>query len=185
MNFPNISILVDYAHEPESMRRLLETLADWRRRQQFDYIIHILSCDGAGRDDWKKAVMGSISYSNVDFTIVTTDNYDSSDNPELILKLISENFSSNDCLDIAKIQDGVGGYKWSKTIDRKKAFENSLLIAKKYSESNPESKVLIVSTGVGCEQVMIQPEGEILRDEREVWRKVFAEFESNYKHVQD
>ncbi|NJS41651.1 hypothetical protein HC766_04915, partial [Candidatus Gracilibacteria bacterium] len=47
-----ISILVDYAHEPESMKQLLQTIQSWTP-DYFNNIIHIVSCDGAGRDDWK------------------------------------------------------------------------------------------------------------------------------------
>lgn len=96
MNKANFSILIDYAHEPESLSQFLQTLADWRQNGYFDLIIHILSCDGVGRDDWKKAIMGSLSYKYADFTILTTDNYGEKDNPQEIVELLGKDFIEKD-----------------------------------------------------------------------------------------
>jgi UDP-N-acetylmuramyl tripeptide synthase len=177
MSIPNnlkVSILVDYAHEPESMRRLLETLADFRRRLLFDKVIHVVSCDGAGRDDWKKPILGLTSYSNADFSLITTDNYDKDDNPNTIVSLLSSEFvKETELLNLAKFD---GSQKYYKEISRQKAFEAAIDIARKYAElSEEEVKVLIVTTGVGSEQLMITPDGEIERDEREELKKIWEE----------
>lgn len=92
----NFSILIDYAHEPESLSQFLQTLANWRQDGYFDLIIHILSCDGVGRDDWKKPIMGSLSYKYADFTILTTDNYGKKDNPQEIVELLGKDFIERD-----------------------------------------------------------------------------------------
>ncbi len=96
MNKVNFSILIDYAHEPESLSQFLQTLASWRQNGYFDLVIHILSCDGLGRDDWKKPIMGSLSYKYVDFTILTTDNYGERDNPQEIVELLGKDFIDKD-----------------------------------------------------------------------------------------
>lgn len=96
MNKANFSILIDYAHEPESLSQFLQTLADWRKNGYFDLIIHILSCDGVGRDDWKKPIMGSLSYKYADFTVLTTDNYGEKDNPQEIVELLGKDFIDKD-----------------------------------------------------------------------------------------
>jgi UDP-N-acetylmuramyl tripeptide synthase len=168
-----VSIIVDYAHEPQSMKRLMKTLVDFRIRLFFDKIIHIISCDGVGRDDWKKPILGMTSYSNADFTLVTTDNYDNDDNPLDIINLLSVEFPKEK--EIKEVNEFDGSQKYMKEVNRQKSFELALEIAKKYAEiSSDKVKVLIVSTGVGSEQLMVQPEGEIERDEREVWRKVWT-----------
>jgi UDP-N-acetylmuramoyl-L-alanyl-D-glutamate--2,6-diaminopimelate ligase len=154
----NCDLLVDYAHEPKSMESLMTTLADWRKRKSYAQVIHILSNDGAGRDDWKKPVMGDISYQYANFTVVTTDNFDHSDNPEDILKLQTQNFDKTTL-----------GNKYILEINRKLAFKRALQVAKNYIQSFPDQKVLIVSTGVGTEQGLTQPDGIMNWDERLEW----------------
>lgn len=87
-----ISLLIDYAHEPESLSLFLQTLRDWKKVGYFDVLVHVLSCDGVGRDDWKKPIMGQLSYKYADFTILTTDNYGPLDDPHAILALLGKNF---------------------------------------------------------------------------------------------
>lgn len=168
---PKFSILVDYAHEPESMKQLLQTTRDWKYHNYFDYVIHIVSSDGAGRDNWKKSIMGQLSYELSDFSVVTIDNYDERDKPEEILKLLTQHFP-------AKKE----GEKYAKTTNRKEAFEIALKQAQKINTKNPSiHKILIVSTGVGSEKGLTQPGGRMDWDERSVWRKLFHDFyQENY-----
>jgi UDP-N-acetylmuramoyl-L-alanyl-D-glutamate--2,6-diaminopimelate ligase len=167
--FNKISVLVDYAHEPESLKQLLETLVKLKKNLEYTHIIHILSCDGAGRDDWKKSKMGKISASLVDYLILTTDNYDENDNPKEIIKLLKQEIPK-DFLE----------KKVKSVLNRKESFIKALEIAKniKSSKSNMQNqtlpaKVLIVSTGVGTEQKLTQPYKSIIWDERKVWIDVF------------
>lgn len=153
----DISVLVDYAHEPKSNELLLQTLESWKERGFFDIIIHILSSDGAGRDDWKKPVMGEMSYQKADFTVFTTDNYDGQDDPQQIVNLLAQN-----CPETQE------NNKFFKIINRKEALLKSLSLAKNLATK----KVLIVSTGVGSEQGLTQPEGKMDWDEREVWKEI-------------
>jgi UDP-N-acetylmuramyl tripeptide synthase len=171
-----VSIMVDYAHEPESIKSILATAKDWRTRQLFDKVIHIVSSCGTGRDDWKKPVAGSLSYSFADFSIVTTEDYGIEDDPQLIVDALAKDFPKE-----AEIQKTSGweiGSKYIKEINRTKALELALEVADKMALSFgvEECKVLILSTSVGSQQTMTQPEGEIEYDERKVWAKVFTEF---------
>ena len=152
-----ISILVDYAHEPEGITQLLDTFVSWRDNGYYQYVIHVISCDGAGRDDWKKPIMGKLSYDKADFTFITTDNYNSKDNPEDILSLLRQNLPYEE-LDIKYFCD----------IDRLSTMKAAL---KKAQELN--SKVLICSTGVGSEQGLTQPDGIMEWDERKVWAGIW------------
>jgi UDP-N-acetylmuramoyl-L-alanyl-D-glutamate--2,6-diaminopimelate ligase len=151
-----LDILVDYAHEPESMKQLLETLAGWRDKKYYQNIIHVLSCDGVGRDDWKKPMMGDLSLQYADKVIVTTENYDERDNPEAILKALSEHYPREQ-----------ENQTYFKALKRKDAFLKALEIAKSL-----KGKSLIVSTGVGSEQGLTQPGGKMEWDERVVWKSL-------------
>lgn len=153
----NISVLVDYAHEPKSIELLLETLLHWKTRGFFDTIVHVLSADGVGRDDWKKPVMGDLSYQKADYTIFTTDNYDEHDDPQQIVNLLAQNCPQDQ-----------ENQKFFKIIDRKLAFLRALALAK----AHPSKRFLIVSTGVGSEQGLTQPGGKMDWDERQVWKEL-------------
>ena len=154
-----IDIMIDYAHEPESMKQLLNTLTGWKKEGVYSSIVHVVSCDGAGRDDWKKPIMGEISYQNADFTIFTTDNYEQGDNPEQIVALLTQNLEKN-------LTHGVG------LANRTEAFEMALSVARK--KTRAQKKVLIVSTGVGNEHGLTRPEGRIPWNEKEVWQQLLG-----------
>lgn len=160
----NVSILVDYAHEPESMKKLLETVQVWKRRNIYPQVIHILSSDGAGRDEWKRPIHGDLSYRNTDFTVLTTDNYTEDDNPSDILDELGQNYEAT--------KEGI---KFKKIVKRREAFVFSLDLAKKYVHLNPDQKVLIFSTGVGTETGLTQPNGIMDWNEKRKWQEVFKE----------
>lgn len=153
-----INVLVDYAHEPASMEKLLRTLRGWCKRGEFKHLIHVVSCDGVGRDDWKKPILGKLSFDLADYSVYTTDNYEAGDDPQAIVKALQKTIPTD---------------KTNKTIvevDRQKAFSKALNLAKKLKEST-----LLVSTGVGTEQGLTQPEGVIVWDERTKWLETSAE----------
>jgi UDP-N-acetylmuramoyl-L-alanyl-D-glutamate--2,6-diaminopimelate ligase len=155
-----IDVIVDYAHETGSMERLLENLSSWKARGYYDYIIHLVSCDGVGRDDWKKPVLGEISQKYADFSIVSTDNYEKGDNPDEIIKMISETFNPDN-----------EGKTYTSAAIRKDA----MVMALKKAMEQGGKKVLVVSTGVGAEQQLTQPEGLMQWDERKIWAMLFDE----------
>jgi UDP-N-acetylmuramyl tripeptide synthase len=171
-----VSIMVDYAHEPESIKSILATAKDWRTRQLFDKIIHIVSSCGTGRDDWKKPVTGSLSYSFADFSVVTTEDYGIEDDPKLIVNTLTKDFPTK--TEIKKTTDWNIASKYLKEINRTKALQQALEIADQMALNSPneECKILILSTSIGSQQTMTQPEGEIEYDERKIWSKVFSDF---------
>jgi UDP-N-acetylmuramoyl-L-alanyl-D-glutamate--2,6-diaminopimelate ligase len=155
----NLDILIDYAHEPESMKLLLEQLKEWVVAGKYNKFAHVISCDGVGRDDWKKPVMGQISYDNADYVVCTTDNYGVEDDPQKIVEILSQTF------DETKL-----GKKFTLEVDRRKAFQAALDWA-----GRQEGKILIVSTGVGNEYGLTQPDGKIEWNEKEVWQELTKE----------
>ena len=166
-----VSIMVDYAHEPESIKSILNTAKDWRTRQLFDKIIHIVSSCGTGRDDWKKPVTGSLSYSFADFSVVTTEDYGIDDDPQLILDTLTKDFPST--TEIKNTNNWKVGAKYLKQINRTQALQLALEIADQmaleFQKTDEQCKVLVLSTSVGSQQTMTQPTGEMEYDERYVW----------------
>ena len=150
--------LLDYAHEPESIEQLLKMLAGWRERGLYNNIIHIVSSDGAGRDDWKKEVMGALSYQYADYTYLTTDNYDASDDPEAIIDLLGKKLPSEEL-----------NKKYYRSVNRLDAMKNAFSKTKIL-----KGRTLIVSTGVGNEHGLTQPNGVLDWNEKDRWQEVFS-----------
>jgi UDP-N-acetylmuramoyl-L-alanyl-D-glutamate--2,6-diaminopimelate ligase len=150
--------LVDYAHEPESMEQLLKMVSEWKARGLYTNIIHIVSCDGVGRDDWKKEKLGDLSASYADYSYLTTDNYEEGDDPLTIINLLAKN------IPVAELDKSV-----YKVTDRftamKQAFSKAKLL---------KGRTLIVSTGVGNEFGLTRPSGKIEWNEKQKWKEVFS-----------
>lgn len=65
-----VTVLVDYAHEPLSLKH---ALAAARELAHGGRVIAVFGATGGGRDTWKRPVMGATSTKLADLTIVTTD----------------------------------------------------------------------------------------------------------------
>jgi UDP-N-acetylmuramoyl-L-alanyl-D-glutamate--2,6-diaminopimelate ligase len=61
----DFSVIVDYAHTPDSLRAIYEAFPGKR--------ICVLGCTGGGRDRWKRPVMGGVADEYCDFSILTDD----------------------------------------------------------------------------------------------------------------
>src|SRR5262249_52682945 len=122
-----LQIYVDYAHKPEALRNVLETLKELTRGR----IITVFGC-GGDRDKDKRALMAEVSEALSDVTIVTSDNPRSED-PRSIIK------------------DVISGFKKINShhveVDRKKAINMAIL------EAKPQDVILIAGKGHEAQQV--------------------------------
>jgi UDP-N-acetylmuramoyl-L-alanyl-D-glutamate--2,6-diaminopimelate ligase len=121
----NIVGIVDYAHTPDALQNVLETINDLREGIQ--KVITIVGC-GGNRDKGKRPLMAKIACELSDEVILTTDN-PRLENPEDIL---------------ADMQEGVSITKRKKVtqiIDRKEA------ILEAVRRANPEDIILIAGKG--------------------------------------
>lgn len=76
-----ITAIVDYAHTPDALENVLNTINDIRTKNE--QLITVVGC-GGDRDKTKRPLMANIATSNSDKTILTSDNPRSED-PEAIL----------------------------------------------------------------------------------------------------
>ena len=83
-NKRDLVIMIDYAHTPESLQSILSAVKAYTRGK----VISVFGC-GGDRDKAKRPIMGQISASIADFTIITSDN-PRTENPEIIIKEIEE-----------------------------------------------------------------------------------------------
>jgi UDP-N-acetylmuramoyl-L-alanyl-D-glutamate--2,6-diaminopimelate ligase len=83
-NKKDLTIMIDYAHSPESLENILSAVKSYTRGR----VISLFGC-GGDRDSAKRPIMGEISGRIADFTIITSDNPRTED-PEKIVKQIEE-----------------------------------------------------------------------------------------------
>lgn len=119
-----LTIMIDYAHSPESLQNILQAAKSYTRGR----VISVFGC-GGDRDSGKRPVMGEISGKVADYTIVTSDNPRTEDP----LKIIEQ------------IEEGVKKTKgkYEVVIDRTKAIEKAIKMANK--------KDIIILAGKGHE----------------------------------
>jgi UDP-N-acetylmuramoyl-L-alanyl-D-glutamate--2,6-diaminopimelate ligase len=83
-NSVGLNILVDYAHKPDALEKVLHTLRDLRRPGQ--RILTVVGC-GGDRDRTKRPVMGGLAEALSDVAIITSDN-PRTENPARIIEEI-------------------------------------------------------------------------------------------------
>ncbi len=111
-NKKELTIMIDYAHSPESLQNILQAVKSYTRGK----VISVFGC-GGDRDTGKRPLMGEISGKIADYTIITSDN-PRTEEPEKIVKQIEEG-----------IQKTSGKYEME--VDRVKAIEKAIKMANK------------------------------------------------------
>ena len=110
----NITAIVDYAHTPDALKNILETINAIRSKNED--LITIVGC-GGDRDVAKRPKMGNIAASLSSKVIFTSDN-PRSENPAAIIQ---------------SMEKGVSGENFNKTLsisDRKQAIKTACQLAK-------------------------------------------------------
>ncbi|MDD5252214.1 MAG: UDP-N-acetylmuramoyl-L-alanyl-D-glutamate--2,6-diaminopimelate ligase [Patescibacteria group bacterium] len=146
-------ILVDYAPEPESLRKLYEVVRLLEHRR----IIHVLGSCGGGRDRDRRPVLGRLAAENADIVIVTNeDPYD--DDPMTIIREVAAGAAA----DGKKEGDNLFVIQ-----DRGEALDRAVALA--------EPGDLVIVTGKGAEQAICVGSGrKIPWDERARLREAVA-----------
>jgi UDP-N-acetylmuramoyl-L-alanyl-D-glutamate--2,6-diaminopimelate ligase len=104
----DFSVIVDYAHTDDSLRKLYETFPTSRK-------IAVLGSTGGGRDSWKRPVLGKIADEYADEIIITNeDPYD-----EDPMKIINE------------VASGIEKHTPTIILDRREAIAKALSLANK------------------------------------------------------
>lgn len=125
INYKNNSIIIDYAHTPDAMEKIISTV----KIMNHNRIITIFGC-GGNREKEKRPKMGEIASLLSDYVILTNDN-PRDENPKEIIREIKQNMNNN--------------YKI--IYDRKKAIQEGIKMLK-------ENDVLLI-LGKGHEEYQI------------------------------
>lgn len=134
------TIFVDYAHIPEALEKVYQTINNSFKKRSSKTIAILGSC-GGGRDTWKRSPMGKVAGQMNDYVIITDeDPYD--ENPQAI---IDEVFSG--VLEAGKIENQNA---W-RILSRREAFKKALDLAQKQD--------IIIITGKGSETSIMRAGG--------------------------
>ena len=129
----DFTVFVDYAHEGQSMRNVLETARGMSKGK----VIVLLGAEGGGRDTQKRGVMGRLTAALADYVVVSdVDPYD--DDPREITE------------DIARATEEAGKIRGENLFvieDRRAGINKALSLAR-------DGDVVLL-TGKGAEQSMV------------------------------
>jgi UDP-N-acetylmuramoyl-L-alanyl-D-glutamate--2,6-diaminopimelate ligase len=150
------SVVVDYAHTPESLEAVYETL-----KGTDGHLLAVLGSCGGGRDKAKREVLGRLAGKYADLVFVTNeDPYD--EDPHIIIGAVARG---------ARTAGKKDGENLWVNLDRREAIAQALKMAK------PGDTVVI--TGKGAEQWLCVAGGKkIPWDDRRVMREEFDKLNS-------
>jgi UDP-N-acetylmuramoyl-L-alanyl-D-glutamate--2,6-diaminopimelate ligase len=150
----DITVVVDYAHTPDALNNVLNTVRTAQQSQNGSRgrVITVMGC-GGDRDRAKRPLMGEEAARLSDWVIATSDN-PRSEEPLLILN------------DIRVGLDRVNK-NYELIVDRRQAIERAIRQA--------TARDVVLVAGKGHETYQILPTGKIHFDDREVAREALAE----------
>ena len=149
----DVVALVDYAHTPDALERVLTSVRSFARRRDGapSRVVCVFGC-GGDRDPKKRPVMGEVTGRLADVAIVTNDNPRSED-PQAIVDAIVPGVRSAGATPIVEL-------------DRRRAIERAIL------EAQPGDVVLLA--GKGHEPYQILGPRTIAFDDRDEARRALA-----------
>lgn len=149
--------VVDYAHTPDGLEKLLETLVDFKRGR----LICVFGCGGF-RDKGKRPLMGKIAGNLADYCIITNDN-PRGEPPENICQAIEEGLRPTGC-------------DYCILTDRYQAIKRAVSLAGKWD--------IIVVAGKGHETYQLSGEKKLPFDDRKVLRELLEKkYEKTYNET--
>ena len=153
-NKRELTIMIDYAHSPESLQNILQAVKSYTRGR----LISVFGC-GGDRDSGKRPIMGEISGKIADFTFITSDN-PRTENPEKIVEQIEQGMKKTN-----------GKYKI--VVDRVEAIKEAILMANK--------KDIIILAGKGHEPYQEINGKKYPFDERIIVKEIIEELDKTKK----
>ena len=85
INYNNNLIIIDYAHTPDAVEKVLKSVNDLN----YDNIYTIIGC-GGNRDKTKRSIMGEVALKNSNYVIFTNDNPRDEDPKQIINDIIKD-----------------------------------------------------------------------------------------------
>lgn len=149
-NKKELTIMIDYAHTPESLQNILQAVKSYTRGR----VICMFGC-GGDRDKTKRPLMGNVSGTIADYSIITSDNPRTED-PTQIIKEIEEGMKKTK-----------GNYEV--ITDRKEAMKRAISMANRND--------IVVFAGKGHESYQEIDHKKHPFDEKEIVKEIIEELE--------
>ncbi|HUO83514.1 MAG TPA: UDP-N-acetylmuramoyl-L-alanyl-D-glutamate--2,6-diaminopimelate ligase [Thermoanaerobaculia bacterium] len=137
-----LPVIVDYAHKPDALEKLLHAVRELAPDRR---LVVVFGC-GGNRDRGKRPMMGEISATLADHSIITSDN-PRGERPESIVE------------EIEKGVRGVEGASYEVEIDRRSAIERAIVKA--------DSNSVVVIAGKGHEDYQVLADRIVHFNDRE------------------
>ncbi len=149
--------IVDYAHTPDGLEKLLSTLVDFKRGK----LLCVFGCGGF-RDKGKRKLMGEIAGRYSDYCIITNDN-PRGEPPENICQAIEEGIYPTGC-------------DYCIILDRYQAIKRAVSLADKWD--------IIVVAGKGHETYQLSGDKKLPFDDRKVLKELLEKkYEKTYNET--
>lgn len=146
--------IVDYAHTPDGLEKLLATLSGLKRGR----MLCVFGCGGF-RDRGKRRIMGEIAGAYSDYCIITNDN-PRGEPPENIAQAIEEGLRPTGC-------------PYCTILDRRQAIKRAVSLADKWD--------IIVVAGKGHETYQLSGDQKLPFDDRKVLKELLEKkYEKTY-----
>jgi UDP-N-acetylmuramoyl-L-alanyl-D-glutamate--2,6-diaminopimelate ligase len=134
-----VTVLVDYAHKPDALDKVLKILSEFKSRQKAPIrLLTVVGC-GGDRDRTKRPVMGEMAFRYSDRVFVTSDNPRTED-PEKIISEVLEG-----------VPEGAHNPKIEVIVDRAQAIQRAI------QEAQGRDLVLIAGKGHETYQLIPDP----------------------------
>ena len=118
--------IIDYAHSPDSIEKVLKTLIDIKKKRS---LITVIGC-GGDRDIEKRPIMGKIVASLSDIVVLTSDN-PRSENPKKIIEQMKKGICEKDMYKVNHIVDRKNAIKFACNVN---GMDDVILVAGKGHE---------------------------------------------------
>lgn len=149
--------VVDYAHTPDGLEKLLSTLSEFKRGR----LLCVFGCGGF-RDKGKRQIMGAIAGKWSDYCVITNDN-PRGEPPENICQAIEEGVYPTGC-------------DYCIILDRYQAIKRAVSLATKWD--------IIVVAGKGHEAYQLVGDEKLPFDDREVLKELLEKkYEKTYNET--
>ena len=156
----DINVFVDYAHTDDALRRVLQNLAELKKKR----IITVFGC-GGNRDRGKRPLMGDAAASLSDLTIITSDNPRLEDPLAIIAEIeagIDPARAQKTTSDNLQLKNGTHGY--TVIPERRKAIEAAIHAA--------QNGDIVLIAGKGHEDYQILGTQKIPFDDRIITKQI-------------
>ncbi len=152
------TVIIDFAHTPNGIKEILKEVKK-KYLKGGNRLIHVFGSAGQ-RDKTKRPFMGEASGTYADLVIVTEEDY-RDENPNKIAYEVAEGLMRKGFKEVSTEDFGKETQTFTIIIDRKKAIEKAMEVAKKGD--------VVISTGKGHETSLCRGNKEYPWDERRIF----------------